>query len=142
LLRKALTAAREARLSREPLGLLRDRVHFRRNLRRIDADRREFFADLGIRGSEAAKTVTVQGTVTEFEWVNPHSWVRVMVNDGKTGKPVLWTLELSSPSLLNTMGLQANSLKPGDVVSVTFHPMKDGSRRGQALRVAAKSGQP
>jgi hypothetical protein len=37
--------------------------------------------------------------------------------------------------------LQANSVKPGDVVSVTFHP-KDGSRRGQALRVAAKSGQP
>ena len=83
---------------------------------------------------DADKTVTVQGTVTEFEWVNPHSWLRVMVNDGKTGKPMLWTLI--------TMGLQANSLKPGDVVSVTFHPMKDGSRRGQALRVAAKSGQP
>jgi hypothetical protein len=91
---------------------------------------------------DAAKTVTVQGTVTEFEWVNPHSWVRVMVNDGKMGKPVLWTLELSSPSLLNTMGLQANSLKPGDMVSVTFHPMKDGSRGGQALRVAVTSGHP
>jgi hypothetical protein len=33
----------------------------------------------------------------QFEWVNPHSWLRVMVNDGKTGRPVLWTLELSSP---------------------------------------------
>jgi Family of unknown function (DUF6152) len=90
---------------------------------------------------DAAKTVTVQGTVTEFEWVNPHSWLRIMVNDGKTGKPVPWTLELSSPSLLNTMGLQANSLKPGDRVSVTFHPMRDGSRGGQALQVVVTSGQ-
>ena len=78
----------------------------------------------------AEKTITMQGTVKEFEWVNPHSWLRLRVNDRKTGKSVLWTLELSSPSLLNTMGLQANSLKPGDVVSVTFHPNKDGSRTG------------
>ena len=43
------------------------------------------------------KTVTLQGTVKEFEWVNPHSWLRVMVNDEKTGKPAMWALELSSP---------------------------------------------
>jgi hypothetical protein len=34
---------------------------------------------------DAQKTVTLQGTVKEFEWVNPHSWLRVMVNDEKTG---------------------------------------------------------
>ena len=43
------------------------------------------------------KTVTLSGTVKEFEWVNPHSWLRVMVNDEKTGKPAMWALELSSP---------------------------------------------
>ena len=42
------------------------------------------------------KTVTLSGTVKEFEWVNPHSWLRVMVNDEKTGKPAVWALELSS----------------------------------------------
>jgi hypothetical protein len=75
-----------------------------------------------------------------FEWVNPHSWLRVMVNDEKTGKPVLWTLELGSPSQLITMGMHANSLKPGDVVSVSFHPIKGrfahrprSPRRGGAL---------
>ena len=47
---------------------------------------------------DGQKTVTLQGTVKEFEWTNPHAWLRVMVNDEKTGKPVLWALELSSPA--------------------------------------------
>jgi hypothetical protein len=80
---------------------------------------------------DAEKTITLQGTVKEFEWVNPHSWLRVVVNDEKTGKPVLWVLELSSPSRLITMGIYANSMKPSEVASVTFHPMKDGSRVGR-----------
>ena len=84
---------------------------------------------------DAEKTVTLQGTVKEFEWVNPHSWLRVMVNDEKTGKPALWALELSSPSRLVTMGTHA-----GDVVSVTFHPMKDGTRGGQFMQATLPGG--
>jgi hypothetical protein len=86
------------------------------------------------------KTVTLQGTVKEFEWVNPHSWLRVMVNDEKTGKPALWALELSSPSRLVTMGMHADSVKPGDAVSVTFHPMKDGTRGGQFMQATLPGG--
>ena len=51
---------------------------------------------------DAEKTITLQGTVKEFEWVNPHSWLRINVNDEKTGKAALWALELSSPSRLVT----------------------------------------
>src|SRR5580704_11707173 len=72
---------------------------------------------------DAEKTITLQGTVKEFEWVNPHSWLRINVNDEKTGKAALWALELSSPSRLVTMGMRADSVKAGDTVSVTFHPM-------------------
>ena len=86
------------------------------------------------------KTVTLSGTVKEFEWVNPHSWLRVMVNDEKTGKPALWALELSSPSRLVTMGMHADSVKPGDTVSVTFHPMKDGTRGGQFMQATLPGG--
>ena len=89
---------------------------------------------------DAEKTVTLQGTVKEFEWVNPHSWLRVMVNDQKTGKPVLWALELSSPARLTTMGMHADSVKAGDVVSVTFHPMKDGTRGGQFMAAKLPNG--
>jgi len=89
---------------------------------------------------DAQKTVTLQGTVKEFEWVNPHSWIRFMVNDEKTGKPLLWAIELSSPSRLITMGMRADSVKPGDAVSVTFHPMKDGTRGGQFIQAVLADG--
>ena len=47
---------------------------------------------------DAEQTVTLQGTVKEFEWVNPHAWLRFTVNDDKNGgKPAVWAIELSSP---------------------------------------------
>ena len=89
---------------------------------------------------DAQKEVTMSGTVKEFEWTNPHSWLRVTVNDAKTGKPVLWALELSSPARLTTMGMHADTVKAGDVVSVTFHPMKDGTRGGQFMAAKLPNG--
>jgi hypothetical protein len=89
---------------------------------------------------DANKNVTLQGTVKEFEWTNPHSWLRVMVVDQATGKPVLWALELSSPARLTTMGMHSDSVKVGDVVSVSFHPMKDGTRGGQFIQAVLPGG--
>ena len=89
---------------------------------------------------DATKNVTLQGTVKEFEWTNPHSWLRVNVTDEKTGKTVLWALELSSPARLTTMGMHADSVHPGDKVSVTFHPMRDGTRGGQFIQAELPGG--
>ena len=89
---------------------------------------------------DAQKTVVLEGTVKQFEWVNPHSWLRIMVNDEKTGNQVLWAIELSSPSRLVTMGMRADSVKAGDAVSVTFHPMKNGSRGGQFIQAVLPGG--
>jgi len=89
---------------------------------------------------DATKNVTVSGAVKEFEWTNPHSWLRVMVMDAKTGKPVMWAFELSSPARLTTMGMHADTVKAGDVVSVTFHPMKDGTRGGQFVQATLPGG--
>lgn len=89
---------------------------------------------------DETKPTTLSGTVKEFEWTNPHAWLRIMVNDEKTGKPVLWAYELSSPARLITMGMSANSVKAGDVVSVTFHPMRDGTRAGRFLGATLPNG--
>jgi hypothetical protein len=89
---------------------------------------------------DAQQTVTLQGTVKEFEWVNPHSWLRIMVDDEKSGKSMLWAVELSSPGRLVTMGMRADSVKAGDAVSVTFHPMKDGTRGGQFIQAVLPGG--
>jgi hypothetical protein len=90
---------------------------------------------------DAQQTVTVKGTVKEVEWTNPHAWLRIMVNDEKTGKSAVWALEMSSPARLKTMGMRSDSMKPGDAVSVTFHPMKDGTRGGQFMEATLPSGQ-
>jgi hypothetical protein len=89
---------------------------------------------------DAQQTVTLQGTVDEFEWTNPHAWLRIKVNDEQSGKQVRWALELSSPGRLVTMGMRADSVRPGDVVSVTFHPMRDGSRGGQFIQAVLPGG--
>ena len=89
---------------------------------------------------DATKNVTLKGTVKEFEWTNPHSWLRVNVVDEKTGKPLLWALELSSPARLTTMGMHADSVHAGDSVTVTFHPMKDGTRGGQFIQAVLPDG--
>jgi hypothetical protein len=89
---------------------------------------------------DETKTVIMSGTVKEFEWTNPHCWLRMTVNDEKTGKPVVWAYELSSPARLITMGMSAKSVKFGDVVSVTFHPMKDGTRAGRFLGATLPNG--
>jgi len=60
------------------------------------------------------RTITLQGTVKEFEWVNPHSWLRV-VNDERTGRQGLWTFELGAPAHLIETGIYPNSLKPGEI---------------------------
>jgi hypothetical protein len=90
---------------------------------------------------DAQKTLTLQGTVKELEWTNPHAWLRIMVDDAKLGRPVLWAFEMSSPGRLVTMGMRADSVHPGDKVSVTFHPMRDGSRGGQFMQATLPNGQ-
>jgi hypothetical protein len=89
---------------------------------------------------DATKTVTLKGTVKEFEWTNPHSWLRVMVMDD-TGTPRQWALEMGSPGQQSRVGWKADSVKPGDQVTVEMHPLKDGSRGGQFLSVELPNGQ-
>ena len=89
---------------------------------------------------DADKTVTMTGIVKEFEWTNPHSWLRIMVDDQTTGKPVQWMLELGSPAQQERVGWHYDSLRPGDKVTVTMHPLKDGSRGGGLLTATLPNG--
>jgi hypothetical protein len=89
---------------------------------------------------DADKTVTVTGTVKEFEWTNPHTWVRVMVMDQATGKPVQWGFEMGPPAQQIRRGWKADSLKPGDTFTLKMHPLKDGSRGGQLVEATLPDG--
>ena len=82
---------------------------------------------------DADKTVTMNGTVKEFEWNNPHVWMRIMVMDQATGKPLQYAMEMGSVARSTYDGWKRDSVKPGDVVTVSIHPLKDGSRGGMYL---------
>jgi hypothetical protein len=75
---------------------------------------------------EPTKTVTLTGTVKEFRWQNPHTWIEVMVPNEK-GQDVLWAFELTSPTYLVRAGWKSNTLKPGDKITIVGRPLRDGT---------------
>jgi len=84
---------------------------------------------------------TLVGTVKEVQWTNPHIWVQVLVMDEKSGTPVEWSIEGGSPNALSRQGWKRSSIKAGDAIEVTIHPLKDGSNGGSLMK-AMVNGQP
>ena len=88
---------------------------------------------------EVTKVVTITGTVKEFRWVNPHTWLYLTVDDGRGGK-VEWKVEGRAPGILRRAGWKTTSLEPGDVVTVDMSPAKDGTHVGIIARVTRADG--
>ena len=88
---------------------------------------------------DSAKPVTLTGTVTLVEWMNPHARFYIDVKDDK-GAMVNWELELGSPNGLMRQGWTRNSLKKGDVVTITGSLAKDGSKLANARTVKLADG--
>ncbi len=91
---------------------------------------------------DTAKSVTLDGTVTKFEWVNPHSWIHVSVaKDPRTGKPAQWRIEGGAPSALLRRGWNRNSLPPGTKIVAQAFASRDGDNRASASEIAFPNGQ-
>jgi hypothetical protein len=80
------------------------------------------------------KPLTLKGTVTKIEWMNPHTYFYVDVSDDK-GQVVNWGMEMGSPNGLMRQGWTRNTLKVGDVVTVEGSQAKDGTHVGNARAV-------
>src|SRR4051812_19148152 len=85
-----------------------------------------------------AKSVDLKGTVREFQWTNPHSWIQLTVMEG--GQAVEYSIEGGSPNGLARRGWTRNSLKAGDQVTVTVHPLKDGTKGGSFVKALKADG--
>ncbi len=83
--------------------------------------------------------VTLEGTVTEFQWINPHSWLYISVTN-ETGESEVWALETRTPWELAEQGLGPDSLQAGDEVSVSLKPLRRGIRGGQLTSVTMSDG--
>lgn len=86
------------------------------------------------------KKVAVSGVVSEWNWTNPHISLLLTGDPDGKGKVLTYTFEGSSPAVLRGMGWSRAMVKPGDHVSVTMYPFRDGSAGGQVFSVTAVDG--
>src|SRR5215831_4752343 len=85
------------------------------------------------------KTASVAGTVKEYEWTNPHVWIHITAPDEK-GAMREWGFEMQSIAQDTRAGWRVDTVKPGDKITIEFHPLKDGSRGGQLTAAVLPNG--
>ena len=83
--------------------------------------------------------ITVQGTVSEFGFRNPHGLI-VLAAKGAGGKAEQWKIETNSPNILRRRGWSETSIKPGDEVKIEGYPARDGSNFMRVYRVVYPDG--
>jgi len=89
---------------------------------------------------DRTKAVNITGNVKEYEWTNPHVWIHLMVPDVQ-GTPREWSFEMQSVQQDAAAGWRPDSVRPGDKISIEYHPLKDGSRGGQLMSATLANGQ-
>ena len=88
---------------------------------------------------DMAGTKVLSGTVKKFDWTNPHTWLWIDVTN-EQGAVEIWGIEGMSPNFLARRGWSRTTLKAGDKISVTFHPLKNGERGGSFLSAKRPDG--
>jgi hypothetical protein len=88
---------------------------------------------------DVGKRITMTGTVTEWFWANPHCLLRLDVKDA-SGKVLPWVGETQAPPNMIPFGWAKQSFKPGDEVTVTLEPVKNGQRLGRLLQAVLPNG--
>jgi hypothetical protein len=90
---------------------------------------------------DQAQTITLKGTVTEFQWTNPHAFIHIEVPNAAGAKEV-WQIELNSPNNLKRQGWKSSSVKAGDKVTLLTNPLRDmsGHKGGLFISVTLPDG--
>jgi hypothetical protein len=89
---------------------------------------------------DQSKLVVLKGTVRSFSYVNPHSWISVQGSPAGKGAPVRWDVEAVAPGALARLGIQGDTLKPGEKVTVAIRPLRDGRNAGSLVFVTGADG--
>lgn len=88
---------------------------------------------------DMTKRITLAGSVTSFEWTNPHSYIEIDVPDDQ-GAVKHWSIEMGSPSILMQSGWKFSSLKKGDKVTLIINPLKNGKAGGFLTKATLPDG--
>ncbi len=88
---------------------------------------------------DSTKQTTVTGTVTDFQWTNPHSYIEIDVPN-EAGAVKHWSVEMGSPSILQPGGWKHGTLKAGDKITVILSPLKNGDPGGLLVQANLPDG--
>jgi hypothetical protein len=91
-------------------------------------------------GFDRKNTVTLEGTVKEFSWQNPHCYIELDVA-GKDSKTVTWNVEMTAPGYLARAGWKKTAIQPGDKVKVVANPLLSGEPGALFVSVTLPDGQ-
>jgi Family of unknown function (DUF6152) len=86
-----------------------------------------------------SKSISVKGTVTQFDFINPHSAIHLEAKDDK-GNAEHWLIEADSPNNLGRAGWTRDSIKAGDLVTIVGNRLKDGSKVMRLQKVIFSDG--
>jgi hypothetical protein len=86
--------------------------------------------------------VELAGTVVEWQFVNPHTFIVLEVANEATGEKVVWSVEGGNTAGLFRRGWTPNTLKPGDQIIVTVRPLRSGAPGGNYSNVRWPDGRP
>ena len=90
-------------------------------------------------GFDGTKVIEIQGTIKEFQFKNPHTWIQVLVDDGG-GRTTEWSLEWGSPNQLGRMGYRPTSFPAGAKVTVRLNPVRNGTPAGGFIAAKFEDG--
>ena len=88
---------------------------------------------------DRTKKITVHGTVVQFQYVQPHSWIDILSTDAN-GKEQRWSFEAGAPMQMKMVGLTPDVLKVGDKITITGHPLRDGRPAAAFIELTLPSG--
>ncbi len=88
---------------------------------------------------DSVNKTTITGTVTRFEWTNPHVFIELDV-PGSNGELKHWSVELGSPSILQRSGWKYSDVKPGQKITAIVNPLRDGRPGGMLYRLTLADG--
>lgn len=88
---------------------------------------------------DLGKNVTVEAVIKEVQFTNPHVWLQILVKDEK-GVETEWSIESGAPGMMLRNGWKPSTLKAGDKVTLTMHPLRNGKPGGSLVNVKVPDG--
>jgi hypothetical protein len=98
------------------------------------------WAHHGTSAFDATRTIVVKGTVTDFEFIQPHALITFDAKN-ENGDIEKWFVELTTPNYLVRYGWNRKTLKPGDQITITGNPPKNGAKTLHPLKIVSSNGQ-